>query len=86
MVLGLFASPLRINHRLVMVGDGIRVPKRGKKMPGAKLLYQVSDSNKPEYIMVHPLRGRCASSRTRPATSMVGSSVATVIGAPCSTR
>ena len=59
MVLGLFASPLRINHRLVMVGDGIRVPKRGKKMPGAKLLYQVSDSNKPEYIMVHPLRSVC---------------------------
>lgn len=58
-VLGLFASPVRINHRLVLVGDGIKVAKRGKKMPGAKLLHQVSDSNKPEYIMVHSLRSVC---------------------------
>ena len=42
-----------------MVGDGIRVPKRGKKKPGAKLLHQVSDSNKPEYIMGHSLQSVC---------------------------
>jgi hypothetical protein len=32
-VLGLFPSPVRINGRLVLVGDGIKAPKRGKKMP-----------------------------------------------------
>ena len=58
-VLGLFASPLRVNHRLFIVGDGVKLAKRGKKMLGAKLLHQVSDSNKPEYIMVHSLRSVC---------------------------
>ena len=58
-VLGLFASPVRINNRLVLVGDGIKVAKRGKKMPGVKLLHQVSDSNKPEYIMGHSLQSVC---------------------------
>ncbi len=39
------------------VGDGIKVPKCGKKMPGVKLLHQQSDSNtKPEYIMGHSLQ------------------------------
>jgi len=41
------------------VGDGIKVAKRGKKMPGVKLLHQVSDSNKPEYIMGHSLQSVC---------------------------
>ena len=58
-VLRLFASPVRINNRLVLVGDGIKVAKRGKKMPGVKLLHQVSDSNKPEYIMGHSLQSVC---------------------------
>ena len=56
-VLGLFPCPLRINGRLVLVGDGIKVPKRGKRMPGVKLLHQESESNtKPEYIMGHSLQ------------------------------
>ena len=58
-VLRLFPSPVRINNRLVLVGDGIKVAKRGKKMPGVKLLHQVSDSNKPEYIMGHSLQSVC---------------------------
>ena len=58
-VLRLFASPVRINNRLVLVGDGIKVAKRGKKMPGVKLLHQVSDSNKAEYIMGHSLQSVC---------------------------
>ena len=58
-VLRLFASPVRINNRLVLVGDGIKVAKRGKKMPGVKLLHQVSDSNKPEFIMGHSLQSVC---------------------------
>ena len=56
-VLRLFPDPLRVNGRRVLVGDGIKVPKRGKKMPGVKLMHQQSDSNtKPEYIMGHSLQ------------------------------
>ena len=53
-VLRVFSAPVLVNERLVLVGDGIKIPKRGKKMPGVKLLHQQSDSNtKPEYIMGH---------------------------------
>ena len=56
-VLKLFSDPLRVNGRLVLVGDGIKVPKRGKKMPAVKLLHQQSDSNtKPQYIMGHSMQ------------------------------
>ncbi len=56
-VLKLFPAPLRVNGRLVLVGDGIKAAKRGKKMPAVKLLHQQSDSNsKPEYIMGHSLQ------------------------------
>src|SRR5215471_10884884 len=56
-VLLLFPSPVRVNRRLVLVGDGVKIPKRGKKMPAVKLLYQQSESNtKPEYIMGHSLQ------------------------------
>lgn len=56
-VLRLFPDPVRINGRLVLVGDGIKVPKCGKKMPAVKLLHQESESNtKPEYIMGHSLQ------------------------------
>src|SRR6201993_4985917 len=56
-VLRLFPSPLRVNGRLVLVGDGIKIPKRGRKMPAVKLLHQQSESNtKPDYIMGHSLQ------------------------------
>ena len=56
--LRLFPNPLRVNGRLVLVGDGIKAPKRGKKMPGVKLLHQQSEGNtKPEWIMGHSLQG-----------------------------
>ena len=56
-VLRLFPNPLRVNGRRVLVGDGIKVAKCGRKMPGVKLLHQQSDSNtKPEYIMGHSLQ------------------------------
>ena len=56
-VLRLFSNPVRFNGRLVLVGDGIKIPKRGKKMPGVKLLHQQSNcSTKPEYIMGHSLQ------------------------------
>ena len=55
--LRLFPQPLRVNGRLVLLGDGIKIPKSGKKMPGVKLLHQQSDSNtKPEFIMGHSLQ------------------------------
>lgn len=44
----------RVNGRLVLLGDGIKVPKAGKKMPGVKRLYQSGESNtKPTYILGH---------------------------------
>jgi hypothetical protein len=56
-VLRLFPDPLRVNGRLIIVGDGIKAPKCGKKMPAVKLLHQESESNtKPEYIMGHSLQ------------------------------
>jgi hypothetical protein len=56
-VLRLFPQPLRINGRLVLVGDGIKIPKCGRKMPAVKRLHQQSESNtKPEYIMGHSLQ------------------------------
>jgi hypothetical protein len=45
-VLKLFPSPICVNGRRVLVGDGIKALKRGKKMPGVKLLHQQSESNK----------------------------------------
>lgn len=47
----------RVNGMPVLLGDGIKIPKRGRKMPGVKCLHQVSDSNtKPEYIMGHSIQ------------------------------
>jgi len=55
--LKLFPHLVRFNGRLVLVGDGIKAPKRGKKMPAVKLLHQQSESNtKPEYIMGHSMQ------------------------------
>ena len=49
-----FRRPLRVQGRFVLVGDGIKIPKRGRKMPAVKHLHQSSgDSTKPEYIMGH---------------------------------
>ena len=45
---------LRVNGRKVLVGDGLKVPKAGKKMPAVKRLHQQSEGNtKPSYIMGH---------------------------------
>lgn len=45
---------VRVNGKLVLVGDGIKVPKEGRKMPAVKSLHQESNSNsKREYIMGH---------------------------------
>jgi hypothetical protein len=56
-VLQLFPGLVSVNGRLVLVGDGIKASKRGKKMPAVKLLHQQSESNtKPEYIMGHSMQ------------------------------
>lgn len=45
---------LRVNGRPVLVGDGIKVAKAGRQMPGVKKLHQKSESNnKAEYIFGH---------------------------------
>jgi len=44
----------RVNGRAVLIADGKKVAKSGKKMPGVKLLHQESDNNtKPSFIMGH---------------------------------
>ena len=49
--------PVMAGERLVCLADGIKAPKEGRKMPGVKLLHQVSSGNtKPEYIMGHSLQ------------------------------
>lgn len=53
-VVRVFPDVLKKNGRLLIVGDGLKAPKSGKKMPAVKRLHQESDSNtKPEYIMGH---------------------------------
>ena len=45
---------LRVNCRPVLVGDGLQLPKAGRKMPAVQKLHQESDSNtKPDYIFGH---------------------------------
>lgn len=54
MVIHSHPSLVRCNGRIVLVGDGIKVAKSGKKMPAVKRLHQESESNtKPDYIMGH---------------------------------
>ena len=48
------ASPLTIDERLVMIGDGIKISKEANKMPGVKKLHQESDnSGKSPFIQGH---------------------------------
>lgn len=44
----------RVNGRILILCDGIKAPKEGRKMPAVKSLHQESESNsKSEYIMGH---------------------------------
>ena len=92
-VLRLFPSPLRVNGRLVLVGDGIKIPKRGRKMPAVKLLHQQSQSNtKPEYIMGHSLQAvgllvhAAQSVFSVPLAARIHEGLVIVTDAPCSTK
>lgn len=43
-----------VNGRIVLLADGIKAPKTGRKMPGVKKLHQKSQNNsKPEFIFGH---------------------------------
>jgi len=54
LVLNLHPGLLMCNGRRVLVGDGIKIGKAGKKMPGVKRLHQSSESNtKPKFILGH---------------------------------
>ena len=47
----------RFAGRPVLLGDGIKIPKSGRKMPAVKLLHQESEGNtKPEYIHGHSVQ------------------------------
>lgn len=53
-VLKIFPNVLRVNDRIILVGDGIKIPKEGKKMPAVKGIHQESESNsKSSFIMGH---------------------------------
>jgi hypothetical protein len=44
----------KINGRPIFIGDGIKLPKTGRKMPAVKKLHQESsNNNKPEFIYGH---------------------------------
>jgi hypothetical protein len=52
--LGQHPQTHRLRQQLVYIGDGIKVGKEGRKMPGVKGLHQESDDvNKPEWIRGH---------------------------------
>jgi len=52
-----FSGLVKINGRCLIIGDGIKIGKEGKKMPGVKWLHQESDSNsKAAYIMGHSIQ------------------------------
>jgi hypothetical protein len=77
LVLRFFPEPLRINGRMVLVGDGIKIPKCGKKMPGVKLLHQQANTNtKPTYIMGHSLQ----------AVGLLVNAAKSVVAVPLSAR
>lgn len=43
---------VRVGGRRVLVGDGLKKPKRGRKMPAVKNVHQEAE-HKPEYTMAH---------------------------------
>jgi hypothetical protein len=49
--------PFQVASRIVVLADGIKAPKEGKRMPAVKFLHQQSASNsKAEFIMGHSLQ------------------------------
>jgi len=76
-VLSLHPGLVRCNGRPVLLGDGIKVGKAGKKMPGVKKLHQPSESNtKPEYILGHSCQ----------AVAILARGLASVVAIPLAAR
>lgn len=49
-----WAPLMRVDDRIVLVGDGMKQSKEGRRMPGVKKMYQESEnSSKGEYIFGH---------------------------------
>jgi hypothetical protein len=47
-------TPVRVGDRFVLIADGLKVPKEGRKMPAVKQLHQESTNNsKPPFISGH---------------------------------
>lgn len=77
LVVNLHPGLVRCNGRLVLVGDGLKVGKAGKKMPGVKRLHQSSESNtKPEYILGHSCQ----------AVGIVAQGILSVVAIPLAAR
>lgn len=53
LVLRLFPDLLRVGGRLVLLADGIKIPKSGRRMPAVKRLKQVESNTKPAFIFGH---------------------------------
>jgi hypothetical protein len=72
-----FPGVLTVNGRLIVVGDGIKIPKSGKKMPAVKCLHQESESNtKPTHIMGHSCQ----------SVALLAGSQQTVVAVPLASR
>jgi hypothetical protein len=68
---------IRVNGRPVLVGDGIKVPKSGRKMPAVKKLHQPSESNtKPQYIFGHSCQ----------AVAVLGRALSSILAVPLACR
>jgi len=68
---------VRVGGRPVLVGDGIKVSKAGRKMPSVKKLHQQSESNaKPEYIFGHSCQ----------AVAVLTQALATIFALPLACR
>jgi len=77
LVANLHPGLVTCNGRRVLVGDGLKVGKAGKKMPAVKRLYQSSESNtKPEYILGHSCQ----------AVGILAKGLASVVAIPLAAR
>ena len=77
LILSRHPSLVRVNGRIVLVGDGLKVPKSGKKMPAVKHLHQPSESNtKPAFIMGHSCQ----------AVAVLAGSMESVMAIPLASR
>jgi len=51
---------VRCGDRIVLIADGLKNPKEGRKMPGVKLCHQESSNNsKSEFVMAHSCQVVC---------------------------